>query len=87
VTGCTIYFHFISIIILASKSHAALRQVVLLCIYSNCYMSCVYVDWLLAGSIRILPTAFIWVVAFHRLFLYPDPPPLCHPPCDWLSLF
>jgi len=31
------------------------HQEVLLCIYSNWYMSCVYVDWLLARS--ILPTA------------------------------
>ena len=27
------------------------------CIYGNWYMSCVYVDWLLAGSTSILPTA------------------------------
>jgi len=26
------------------------HQEVLLCIYSNWYVSCVYVDWLLAGS-------------------------------------
>jgi len=56
-------------------------------IYSNRYMLCVYVDWLLVGSITNLPTASIWVVALHRLFLYSDPPSLCHLPCDWLSLF
>ena len=33
------------------------HQEILLCIYNNWYMSCVYVDWLLAGFILILPTA------------------------------
>jgi hypothetical protein len=25
----------------------------------------------------------MWVVALHSLFLYSDPPPPGHPPCDW----
>jgi len=29
----------------------------------------------------------LWVVTFHSLFLYPDPPLLCHPPSSWLRLF
>jgi hypothetical protein len=41
-----------------SKRLAAHHQEVLLCIYSNRFMSCVYVDWLLVRSIRILPTAY-----------------------------
>ena len=32
------------------------NQEVLLCVYSNSYMSCVYTDWLSAKSDRILPT-------------------------------
>ena len=33
------------------------HQELLLCVYSNWYMSCVYIDWLLAGSVLILSTA------------------------------
>jgi hypothetical protein len=33
------------------------------------------------------PVASMWVVAFHSLFLYSDPPPPSHPPCYWLRLF
>jgi hypothetical protein len=44
-----------------SSSLTAHHQEVLHCIYSNCYMSGIYVDWLLEGSewnsIPILPTA------------------------------
>jgi len=31
--------------------------------------------------------ASMWVVTLHSLFLYPDPPPPCHPPSYWLRLF
>jgi hypothetical protein len=51
-TGCTIYFQFYSdkqpLHILSRLT--AHHQEVLFCIYSNWYMSCVYVGWLLAES-------------------------------------
>jgi hypothetical protein len=33
------------------------------------------------------PVASMWVVTFHSLFLYSDPPLPCHPPSYWLWLF
>jgi len=49
-TGCTIYFQLISIINLYMfrARLTAHHQELLLCIYSSLYMSCFYVDWLLA---------------------------------------
>jgi hypothetical protein len=50
-TRCTIYFQFISIIkIYMFRADTVHHQEVLLCIYNKWYKSCVYVDWLLAGS-------------------------------------
>jgi len=50
--GCTIYVQFISIINLYMfrADLLLIHQEVLFCMYRNWYMSCVYVDWLLAGS-------------------------------------
>jgi len=39
---------------------------------------------LLFGDTIILQ---VWVVTLHNLFLYSDPPLLCHPPSCWLRLF
>jgi len=49
-TGCTIYFQFISVINFYMFRAGLLihHQEGLLCIYRSSYMSCVYVDWLLA---------------------------------------
>jgi glucan phosphoethanolaminetransferase (alkaline phosphatase superfamily) len=38
-------------------------------------------------SITQVPVASVWVEALHSLFLYFDPPPLHHPPSNWLRLF
>jgi hypothetical protein len=49
-TGCTIYVQFISIIDLYMFRAGLLLIVRKCCMYSNWYVSCVYVGWLLAGS-------------------------------------
>ena len=38
-------------------------------------------------SFMHVPVTSMWVVALHSLFLYSDPPPLCHLHSDWLRLF
>jgi hypothetical protein len=38
-------------------------------------------------SFTHVSVASMWVVALHSLFLYSDPPPLCHLPSNWLRLF
>jgi hypothetical protein len=38
-------------------------------------------------SFTYQPVASMWVVTFHNLFIYSDPPLPCHPPSYWLRLF
>jgi hypothetical protein len=53
-----------------SSRLTAYHQEVILCIYSNWYMWCVYVDWLLAGSCRIVhPVASYWKVIYEISFV------------------
>jgi hypothetical protein len=38
-------------------------------------------------SFTCVPMVSVWVVTFHNLFLYSDPPLPCHRPSYWLRLF
>ena len=49
--------HYLLSIYLTTNLYIFQVGLLLLCIYSIWYVSCVYIDWLLAGSITILPTA------------------------------